>query len=54
MVLLKWMHGPMEKDEVCLHGYLSRLVCDEMDVMFLRTCVLKNIRLIARAFTRVI
>ena len=29
------MHGPMEKDEVYLHDYLSRLVCDEMDVMFL-------------------
>ena len=42
MVLWKWMHGPMEKDEVCLHSYLSGLVCDEMDVMFLGTCVPKN------------
>ena len=48
------MHGSMEKDEVYLHGYLSRLVCDEMDVMFLKTCVPKNTRLIARAFSRVI
>ena len=24
------MHGPMEKDEVYLLGYLSRLVCDEV------------------------
>ena len=38
----KWMHGPMEKDEVYLHGYLSRLVFDEMDVMFLGTGVPKK------------
>ena len=25
MVLRKWMHDPMEKDEVYLHGYISRL-----------------------------
>ena len=36
------MHGPMEKDEVYLRGYLSRLVCDEMDVMFLGTGVSKK------------
>ena len=42
MVLQKWMHGPMEKDEVYLHGYLSRFVCDEMDVMFLGTGVSKK------------
>ena len=37
------MHGPMEKDEVYLHGYLTRLVCVEMDVMFFRTCVPKKL-----------
>ena len=42
MVLQKWMHGPMEKDEVYLHGYLSRLVCDKMDVTFLGTGVPKK------------
>ena len=36
------MHGPMEKDEFYLYGYLSRLVCDEMDVMFHRTCAPKK------------
>ena len=36
------MHGPMEKDEACLHSYLSGLVCDEMGVMFLGTCVPKK------------
>ena len=36
------MHGPMEKDEVYLHDYLSRLVCDEMDVIFLGTCFPKK------------
>ena len=34
----KLEHGPTEKDEVCLHGYVSRLVCDEMAVTFLETC----------------
>ena len=42
MVQQKWMHGPMEKDEVYLRGYLSRLVCDEIDVMFLGTGVSKK------------
>ena len=42
MVLQKWMHGPMEKDEVHLHGCFSQLVCDEMDVMFLGTGVPKK------------
>ena len=36
------MHGPMEKDEVYLHSYLSGIVCDEMDVVFLGTCVPKK------------
>ena len=36
------MHGPMEKNEVCLHSYLFGLVCDEVDVMFLGTCVPKK------------
>ena len=31
----KFVHGPMEKDEVYLHGYLSQLVSDEMAVTFL-------------------
>ena len=34
----KFAHGPTEKDEVYLCGYVSRLVCDEMAVMFLETC----------------
>ena len=34
----RFAHGPMEKDEVCLHGYVSRLVCDEMVVTFFETC----------------
>ena len=34
----KFAHGPTEKDEVHLRGYVSRLVCDEMDVRFLETC----------------
>ena len=35
----KFACGPMEKDEVYLHGYVSRLVRDEM---FLETCVPKK------------
>ena len=35
-------HGPTEKDEVYLRGYISRLVCDEMVVTFLETCVPKK------------
>ena len=35
----KSAHGPTEKDEVCLRGYVSRLVCDEIAVTFLETCV---------------
>ena len=31
-------HGPTEKDEVCLHGCISRLVRDEMAVTFLEMC----------------
>ena len=31
-----------EKDEVYLRGYVSRLVCDEMAVLFLETCVPKK------------
>ena len=34
----KFVHGPTEKDEVYLCGYVSRLVCDEMAVTFLETC----------------
>ena len=34
----KFAHGPTEKDEVYLCGYVSRLVCDELAVMFLETC----------------
>ena len=34
----KFAHGPTEKDEVYLCGYVSRLVRDEMAVMFLQTC----------------
>ena len=36
------MDGPREKDDVYLHDYLSRLVCDEMDAIFLGTCVPKK------------
>ena len=38
----KFAHGPMEKDEVYLHGYISQLVCDEIAAMFLETCVPKK------------
>ena len=38
----KFVHGPMEKDEVYLQGYLSRLVRDEMAVTFLGTRVPKK------------
>ena len=38
----KFAHGPMEKDEVYLHGYVYGLVCDEMAVTFLETCVPKK------------
>ena len=34
----KFAHGPMEKDEVYLRGYVSQLVCDEVAVTFLETC----------------
>ena len=34
----KFAHGPTEKDEVYLCGYVSQLVCDEMAVTFLETC----------------
>ena len=34
----KFAHGPAEKVEVYLRGYVSRLVCDEMAVTFLETC----------------
>ena len=42
MVLWERMHGPTEKDEVYPCGYLPRLVRDEMDVVFLGTCVPKK------------
>ena len=38
----KIAHGPTEKDEVYLHGYVSLLVRDEMAVTFLETCVPKK------------
>ena len=38
----KFAHGPTEKDEVYLRGYVSRLVCNEMAVTFLETCVPKK------------
>ena len=38
----KFAHGPMEKYEVYLCGYVSRLVRDEMAVTFLETCVQKK------------
>ena len=38
----KFAHGPTEKDEVYLRGYVSRLVYDEMAVTFLETCVPKK------------
>ena len=38
----KFAHGPTEKDEVYLCGYVSRLVHDEMAVTFLQTCVPKK------------
>ena len=38
----KFAHGPTEKYEVYLRGYVSRLVCDEMAVTFLETCVPKK------------
>ena len=34
----KCVHGPMEKDEVYLHSYVSQLVHDDMAVTFLETC----------------
>ena len=34
----KFAHGPAEKDEVYLCGYVSQLVRDEMAVMFFETC----------------
>ena len=38
----KSAHGPTEKDEVYLRGYVSRLVRNEMAVTFLETCVLNK------------
>ena len=38
----KFAHGPTEKYEVYLCGYVSRLVRDEMAVTFLETCVQKK------------
>ena len=38
----KFVHGPLEKDQVYMHGYLSRLVRDEMAVSFLGTSVPKK------------
>ena len=34
----KFAHGPTEKDEVYVRGYVSRLIRDEMAVTFLETC----------------
>ena len=38
----KFVHGPTEKNEVPLRGYVSRLVRDGMAVTFLETCVPKK------------
>ena len=38
----KFAHGPTEKDEVSLHGYVSQFVCNEVVVTFLETCVPKK------------
>ena len=38
----KFAHGPTEKDEVYLRGYVSRLVRGEMAVTFLETCFPKK------------
>ena len=38
----KFAHGPVEKDEVCPCGYLSRLVRNEIAVTFLEPCVPKK------------
>ena len=38
----KFAYGPTEKDEVCLRGYVSKLISAEMAVMFLETCVPKK------------
>ena len=38
----KFAHGPVEKDEVYVCGYLSRLVRNEMAVTFLGPCVPKK------------
>ena len=38
----KFAHGPREKDEVYLRGYVSRLVRNEMAVTFLEICVPKK------------
>ena len=38
----KFMHGPTEKDEVYLRGYVSRPVRDEMAVTLLETGVPKK------------
>ena len=41
-ITFTFVHGPLEKGEVYLHGYLSRLVINDMAVMFLGTCVPKK------------
>ena len=38
----KFLHGPMENDEVYLHGYVSGLLHDEMAVTFLKTWIPKK------------
>ena len=38
----KFAHGPTKTDEVCLRGYVSRLVRDETAVSFLDTCIHKK------------
>ena len=42
----KFAHGPMEKEEVYLRGYVFRLVRDEMAVMFLKTCSQEAVRML--------
>ena len=38
----KFAHGPTEKNDVYLRGYISWLVGDEMAVTFLETCAPKK------------
>ena len=47
----KFAHGPMEKDEVYLHGYISRLLYDGMAVL---KHVFPRSRSNARTYSRII